>query len=265
MTSRVQKKQASGTSATFDSSVTSGNLIVVAVRKDSTGVCATPTDNKSNTYLPSVDRDYHADANLSEFYAYNVTGGSSFQVTCSDAEEIHIVEYDGIITTDPLDKTAEADGFQITTSSTTATLSQADELVTGSTTDQGGGVFAAGSGYTGNDGAGARMMTEYKVVADTTAVEALFTGMGNTGAILCATYKSTLLAYEQEGFRFRNDDGSETTATWLAAQDANVTAPKATNIRLRILTDSANVDPPTKRLKLQYRKVGDDGWRDLKS
>jgi hypothetical protein len=72
------------------------------------------------------------------------------------------------------------------------------------------------------------------------------------------------LAYEQEGFRFRNDDGSESTATWKASQDTNVTAVKSANTRLRVLTDTANADPATKRMKLQYRKVGDDGWRDLK-
>lgn len=74
-----------------------------------------------------------------------------------------------------------------------------------------------------------------------------------------------VVTYEQEGFRFRNDDGSESAATGAANQDVNLTAAKSVNKRLRMLTDTAGADPPTKRLKLKYRKVGDDGWRDLKS
>ena len=40
---------------------------------------------------------------------------------------------------------------------------------------------------------------------------------------------------EQEGFRFRNDDGSETTATWKANQDVNITLAANTAFRLRFL------------------------------
>lgn len=40
--------------------------------------------------------------------------------------------------------------------------------------------------------------------------------------------------YEQEGYRFRNDDGSETTATWKAAQDSSASIAVAANFRLRL-------------------------------
>ena len=61
---------------------------------------------------------------------------------------------------------------------------------------------------------------------------------------------------EQEGFRFRNDDGSETTATWKAAQDTNVTAPLTTNARLRMLINAV-LDPPTVQFRLDYKKSTD--------
>lgn len=38
----------------------------------------------------------------------------------------------------------------------------------------------------------------------------------------CMGLSVAQVALTQEGFRFRNDDGSETTATWLAAQDTNI-------------------------------------------
>lgn len=85
---------------------------------------------------------------------------------------------------------------------------------------------------------------------------------GTTG--LLAAIEPAAPEYEQEGFRFRNDDGSETAATWAAAQDTNISAAAGIK-RLRMLTDEKNVgNPPATRLKMQYRKVGDDGWRDLK-
>jgi len=71
--------------------------------------------------------------------------------------------------------------------------------------------------------------------------------------------------YEQEGYRFRNDDGNESAATWLAAQDTNITRAALINTRLRTLTDTAGGDPPSRRLKQKYRRAGDDGWRDLKA
>lgn len=82
--------------------------------------------------------------------------------------------------------------------------------------------------------------------------------------VLPWTIPPAALTYEQEGFRWRNDDGSESGASWLAAQDTNITRGTLTNTRLRILVDTANQNPPSRRLRLQYRRVGDEGWRDLK-
>ena len=44
---------------------------------------------------------------------------------------------------------------------------------------------------------------------------------------------------QQEGFRWRNDDGSETAATWMAAQDTNTVAGLAQGARLRVTLDAA--------------------------
>lgn len=63
------------------------------------------------------------------------------------------------------------------------------------------------------------------------------------------------LVVEQEGLRFRNDDGSETTATWAAAQDTNITAPANTTRRLRMLTNFTE-DPPAIARRLEVAKSG---------
>lgn len=70
--------------------------------------------------------------------------------------------------------------------------------------------------------------------------------------------------YEQEGFRWRNDDGSESAATWRAAQDTNtgVAVIEGETVRLRTLINVTN-DPASQSVKLQYRKVGDSEWLDV--
>jgi len=64
---------------------------------------------------------------------------------------------------------------------------------------------------------------------------------------------------DQEGFRFRADDGNETAATWLAAQDTNVIRPKSTNTRLRVILNST-LDRGSENYQLEVRKVGDTAW-----
>lgn len=67
---------------------------------------------------------------------------------------------------------------------------------------------------------------------------------------------------DQEGFRFRNDDGTETTATWSGEQDAGVTAAKGANLRLRVLVNASGDMPATVPL-YKYRKQGETDYRTL--
>jgi hypothetical protein len=60
---------------------------------------------------------------------------------------------------------------------------------------------------------------------------------------------------EQEGFRFRNDDGNEAAATWLDSQDTNITRAKNTNTRLRMLLNATG-DPPANAYRIECRKQG---------
>lgn len=266
---------------TFDSSTTSGNTIIVKVgigEQGCSGAGFDITDNKGNgTFTAAIRTGPGADTTAlgEQHYAFNITGGSSHTITFtatggfSGVFLMCIEEWSGLTTTDPLDKVAEnSDQNTSVAGVTTATLSQADELIsqlvvtrtvkaittTGYTEFQVDGAIVAGT-----------LSSGYQIVASTSAVSAAGSWTGSeTYSANLATFKATTLAVEQEGYRFRNDDGSESSATWIAAQDTPITAPKATNTRLRILTDTNNVDSPTRRLKLQYRKVGDDGWRDLK-
>ena len=82
-------------------------------------------------------------------------------------------------------------------------------------------------------------------------------------AVIIAFNSAVSLDLEQEGFRWRNDNGSESAATWKAAQDVDVTdIGKNENIRLRFLINATG-DPDAKQFKLQYKKTADSEWRDM--
>jgi len=63
---------------------------------------------------------------------------------------------------------------------------------------------------------------------------------------------SAAVSIEQEGFRFRNDDGSESAATWKANQDTNITLAANTAFRLRFLL-KATGDPDSIDAQVEAR------------
>lgn len=82
-------------------------------------------------------------------------------------------------------------------------------------------------------------------------------------AHVAAAIAAAIDTYEQTHFRFRNDDGSETTATWLAAEDTTISRNTGQAARLRIQVDTASADPASEGMKLQYRKSGATDWIDV--
>ena len=67
------------------------------------------------------------------------------------------------------------------------------------------------------------------------------------------------MAVTQEGFRWRNDDGDEDGATWLAAQDTDAALDVDGTVRLRMLLDATG-DPASSPYALYHKKVGDPTW-----
>lgn len=69
------------------------------------------------------------------------------------------------------------------------------------------------------------------------------------------------MALDQEGFRWRNDDGAEGAgspegASWKAAQDTNITLALDTPARLRVLVNHASgAAPGASKYRLEYRRV----------
>jgi hypothetical protein len=169
------------------------------------------------------------------------------------------------------------------------TIATATTATIGATTNQASGTFYAVvdtaanlSGVTatqikaGQKASGSAALASDSNTVTTTSATADITGLAGTtlysyaavqnntngdSNVVTGTFTTaTLLA--QSHYRFRNDDGSETTATWAAAEDTNVTIAALTPKRLRVEI-GATGNPASAAYKLQYRKVGDSTWRDI--
>lgn len=142
---------------TFDSSTTSGNLIVVAVTSyGATQTCNTVTDTKGNTYtkIGSVNRS-PGDDTIDLFYAKNITGGASHRidVTMANTENIGIAmsEYSGADTSSPLDtnnNSGNGTGSTATSGSITPSVNNCLIFVGGTDQRLATTTVTAGSGYT---------------------------------------------------------------------------------------------------------------------
>jgi YD repeat-containing protein len=147
----VQSTVAHGaTSVTFGSAVTSGDLVVVGITVFNQTLASNQiTDNKGNTYTKAAEAINGTD-HAAIYYAKNVTGGSSFQVSSGAVDgTIAIHEYSGVDTVNALDKTNTGTGTSNAPKSASVTTSTSSELYFGvAWSNTSGDSWSAGSGYT---------------------------------------------------------------------------------------------------------------------
>jgi hypothetical protein len=79
---------------------------------------------------------------------------------------------------------------------------------------------------------------------------------GSTAALTTA---STTYALIQEGHQFRLDDGDETTATYIGAQDSTIQMPLGSRRRIRVLVDSIS-NPQAHKFRLEYKRSTDSTY-----
>lgn len=132
---------------------TSGNFIVAGL---SYTALSSFSDSKTNTWTTGVGPIANGgDSNLQK-YAFNISGGTLHTLTANLGAagnycSICAVEYSGLTTTDPLDKSNTGTGTSGSLDTTaTATTSQADELLIGSGTQNlsANNVWTAGASFT---------------------------------------------------------------------------------------------------------------------
>lgn len=259
----------------------SGDVVVATINAN--GASNTVTDNNGATALSP--RDFIENPDSARFYVFDrVCTGSepatlNFTLGTSARWSIVIRQYRGV----------DSSIWDVAPSGTTANTGSGDltgELASITTATNGAVALALlGDDFTPTittfssiDNGFGNVLSEAGQQFQTTADKAIATaGAVGTTTItcttsatiswvgwLCALKPSSAATLEQEGFRWRDDNGSETTATWLASQDTNITRAKLTTTRLRMLINASG-DPASQRYKLRYRRVGDSGWRDLKA
>jgi hypothetical protein len=191
------------TNLSFDSSTTTGNTILVAVAYNSDQL-GTPdvTDNKGNTYTKLAGGAGAGDTSGELWCAYNVTGGASHQITIELSANWHDVaivmrEYSGLTTANPFDVKAEGTTASGTshTSDTTASTSQANELVVGVIAINANSTYTAGGGYgnlsyqDGSDLYESVAMEDKRVTATGTQQATITSSATASGYFIVATFK----------------------------------------------------------------------------
>ncbi len=100
---------------TYPAAQTAGNTNIVAVGwKNTTSTVSAVTDSRGNSYVLAVGPTSGTGLRQSIYYAKNIAAGSnSVTVTFNTAApfaDVRVLEYHGLDTTTPLDKTAGAAG-----------------------------------------------------------------------------------------------------------------------------------------------------------
>jgi hypothetical protein len=120
----------------FSSSNQAGNLIIAFVRMSTNWETVTVTDSAGNVYADAVSQGQTVEGHqVHLFYAKNIAGAAANTVTAlfsgtNNHPFLAIYEYSGLNTTNPLDKTAQAEGSSsVANSGMTAVTSSANELV----------------------------------------------------------------------------------------------------------------------------------------
>ncbi len=135
----------------YPAAQTAGNMNIVAVGwNDTTSTVNTVTDTRGNTYTLAIGPTTGTGLRQSIYYAKNIAAGTNtVTVTFSKAAafvDVRVLEYSGLDTTNPLDKTAGAVGSGTAASSGAATTTAANELIFGA--GMTAAVFTgAGSGF----------------------------------------------------------------------------------------------------------------------
>lgn len=268
---------ATSVAAVFTSNNVAGNAIFAVVGNDA-GVTPTIADTRNTWQALAVTiQAGGASVATTIFYAMNIGAGANtvtaFFGATSCAASIAIMEWSAVSLTAALDKTATGQGFgTAATTAATATTTQNDELLILGTCREATATpftFTAGGSFTEQEDTGGLcprpIQLAYRVVSATGAYSGAATLVGGSEnwSQAIATFKlGPPPSLDQYGFRPRNDDGSETTATWKAAQNTTWTMAADETFRLR-MGINATGDFSSKGYKLQYRRVGDASWRDI--
>ena len=254
---------------TAPASIVDNNYLILVVNRRNGGGTITPP--AGFTLVASASRSLI----LTEMYYKKCASESGdYTVSVSAAANMNagIVQYSGIDGTSPLDGTATTNnGNSTALVGTGLTAASAGSLLVFGLGFASGVSLNAAAGMTrrinqadgGSFDSAVGSNEELLVSSGATGDRTVTMGFNDDFVGIMAVFKASSAAtLEQEGFRFRNDDGSETTATWRQTQDTDDSADENEAVRLRIIINGTG-DPSAGQYKLQYREVGNDTWLDV--
>lgn len=267
------------TSAFATSPVTGDTIVVFEFTGAISNTHQAPTDTAGNTYT-QIGTTLNGSQGLSLWKCENCTGGSSFVVTghLSGVDQLTVIAWCLSGAQTPTSYNGDSVGTTGSSanpaSGTSSPAPAANSFfIAGAVGGGADNAMTAGSGWEFVTGSTQPDNTAFQAAyteeltspnTSSTAQNGLFVAVANPWAARVVSFApaTVTLTLEQEGYRWRNDDGSETTATWKAAQDTNVTVVPDQIARLRMILNTTG-DAPNETYKLQYRKVGASSWRDL--
>jgi len=196
----------------FNSNVTAGNLLVVAVSYQSTTGTATITDTQGNTYATAVGPTPSATLGFSDAIMYTVaqaSGSNTVGVSLSGSfnyRRLVVHEYSGVDTFDVSAGAIGAAGSGAPTAS--ATTSNANELIFGWAVSN-NGTTSAGSGFTLRATAGSES-TEDQIVSSAGTQTVVYPNDGSAWIGQIATfYKASMpVTLGMPWLYFQNTDPS---------------------------------------------------------
>lgn len=201
------------------------------------------------------------------------TGTNSVVVTLGAANDFSIAgatSFTGVHQTNPINVSGTASGGL--TEATVAVTSLVDGCMAVDSTVKyaTNETLTVGSGQTSNystvrgSGFGIAGASSYELKTTAGAVTMNHTWTVNDrdwAIVVAALTPSGGVTYTrtQDRFVFRNDNGSQTGASYIAPFNIDITRAKGTNTRLRF-TVATTGDAPSSSYQIEYRKVGDTDW-----
>ena len=254
----------------------SGSVFVILVQRQSTDAI-TISDSKSNTYTPlvNVDDTFGAFSVFTDIYVcVDGTGGASHTFTAASTgsfASVFVMEITGADLTamaSAITSAGQNDASSpfvdpgITVGAETLLIAfAAGDSGSDTAFDPTANSFTLSDAYT--DGATYwTAATAYRYVTGAGTYNCSWTksGAAEMNCLIFAAPSAASASADQEGARVRNDDGSETTATWAAAQDANYDGVDLdTNIRIRFLIDATD-DLASTAFALEYKESGEGSY-----
>ena len=209
-----------------------GNGVIVGVKCEGVATIDSVTDTAGNTYTGLTAATYTTNGVERMFYCANATGNASNVVTGNFSASI---AYRGITVWQVSGQDTGA-GFLVDSDTQTGsgTTSMTSPSITAGDAafffigEYAGTSATPGSGWTESaDDATGAFKAYYRIDSPggTYAASGTLAASTNYGLSILSIASGTTSTLEQKRFRWRNDDGSESTATWAAAEDTNITEP----------------------------------------